>query len=181
MLNVMRAVLATLLAAIVLPALAATPGSLVPELEQRLAGAGVEAVNAHLSEHWSSAMLPLNQKTAACELEAVSLAVRLSRSAGAKAAQAHNEALRTAVGKCTAFVLAVASLHEVPRYCASVESWTVGQTARELRRRIAAIESDDLLRVSPRGKSCRAAYLYELQNTRVVLRSRPPGAALPGE
>ena len=27
----------------------------------------------------------------------------------------------------------------------------------------------------------RAAYLHELQNTRVVLRSQPPGTALPGK
>lgn len=177
----MRAVLASLLAAIALPVLAATSSSLVPELEQRLARSGVEAVNAYLGEHWYSAMVPFNQKTAACELEAVSLAIRLSRSGGVKAMQAHDEALRTAVGKCTAFVLAVAPLHEVPKYCSSVASWTVGQTARELRRRIAAIESDKLLRASQSGKSCRAAYLYELHNTRVVLKVRPQGAPRPGE
>ena len=179
MLNVMRAVLASILPAIAVPVLAAASGSLVSALEQRLADAGVEAVNAHLSEHGSSAMVRLNRKTAACELDAVSLAMRLSRSGDVKAAQAHTEALRTAVGRCTAFVLAVASLHEVPRYCASVESWTVGQTARELRRRIAAIEYDALLRVSARGKSCRAAYLFELHNTRVVLKSGAPAAPRP--
>jgi len=180
-LGVMLAVLTACLAATALPAWAARPGSLVADLEQRLAGGGFEAVHAHLSAHWSSAMVPLNQKTAGCELDAVSLAVRLSRSAGVKEAQAHHEALRAAVGRCTGFVLAVSALQEVPKVCASVEAWTMGHTARELRRRIAAIESDPLLRASPRGQSCRAAYLHELQNTRVVLRSQPPGAALPGK
>jgi hypothetical protein len=50
------------------------------------------------------------------------------------------------------------------------------QTVRELRRRIAAIESDESLRSSPSGKSCRAAYAYELQNTRVILKSAPPSS-----
>jgi hypothetical protein len=173
MLGVMRAVLTSLLAAIILPAIAAAPDSLVRDLEQRLADGGVEKVNAHLGGHWSSAMVPLNQKTADCELQAVSLAIRLSRSTDVKATQAHNEALRAAVGKCTAFVLALASRQEVPKYCSSVASWSVMQTARELRRRIAAIESDEALRSSQNGKSCRAAYLDELHNTRVVLRSGP--------
>ena len=177
----MHTLFATLVAAVSLPVFAATPASLVPELERRLAGDGVEAVHAHLSAHWSAAMLPLNAKTAACELEAVSLSMRLSRSGGAKAAQAHHEALRAAAGQCTRFVLAVAELPEVPKVCASVEAWTMGHMARELRRRIAAIESDKLLSASPRGQSCRAAYLYELQNTRVVLRSQLPGTALPGK
>lgn len=177
----MRTTFATLLAAVSLSVLAATPASLVPELEQRLAGGGVEAVHAHLSAHWSAAMLPLNAKTAACELAAVSLALRLSRSAEGPSAHAHQEALRAAAGQCTRFVLAVASLQEVPKVCAAVEAWTMGHTARELRRRIAAIESDPLLRASPRGLACSAAYLHELQTTRVVLRSQPPGAALPGK
>jgi hypothetical protein len=172
----MRAVFASFLAAVILPAIAA-PDSLVPDLEQRLAGGGVEKVNAYLGGHWSSAMVPLNQKTANCDLQAVSLAIRLSRGADVRAAQAHNEALRTAVGSCTAFVLALASKQEVPKYCSSVASWSVTQMARELRRRIAAIESDEALRSSQNGKSCHAAYLYELHNTRVVLKSRPPDSS----
>jgi len=45
------------------------------------------------------------------------------------------------------------------------------QTVRELRCRIAAIEADDLLSASAIGKSCRVAYIYELENTRVVVKS----------
>jgi hypothetical protein len=155
--------------------------ALVADLDQRLAGGGVEAVNAHLDAHWSSDMVALNHRTANCDLQAVALSIQLIRSANAKAAEAHGESLRTAAGSCTGFVLALASQEEIPRYCASVASWSIGQTARELRRRIAAIESDKVLRSSQRGKSCRAAYLDELQNTRVVLRSLPPGSIHPGK
>jgi len=172
----MRAVLTSFLAAITPLVAAAAPDSLVPELEQRLAATGVEKVNAYLASHWASAMIPLNRKAADCEPRAVSLAVRLSRSKDARTARAHIESIREAVGNCTAFVLALATREEVPKYCSSVASWSVMQTVRELRRRIAAIESDESLRASPRGKSCRAAYLYELQNTRVVLKGAPPSS-----
>jgi hypothetical protein len=151
---------------------AAAADSFVPELEQRLVNVGVEQVNMYLAEQGSAAMLTLNRRTIDCELDAVSLAIRLSRSADAQAARAHGEALRAAVGRCTGFVLALVALDEVPRFCASVATWGPAQTARELRRRIAAIEANATLRASERGKSCRAAYLYELHNTRVVLKSK---------
>jgi hypothetical protein len=154
---------------------------LVTELEQRLAKSGIEPVNAHLNAHWPTAMVPLNQKTAACELHAVSLSVKLSRSSNARAVRAHGEALRAAVGGCPRFVLAMVSPAEVPRYCASVASWGAAQTARELRHRIADIDGDDLLRASQRGQACRAAYLYELEHTRVVVRRAAPGARPSGK
>jgi len=44
-----------------------------------------------------------------------------------------------------------------------------------LRRRIADIDSDELLRSSRRGQACRAAYVYELENTRVVVRRAASG------
>lgn len=172
-LGVVRAVLTSLLAAITCLVAAAAPDSLVPELEQRLAASGVDKVNAYLASQWASAMIPLNRKAADCELRAVSLAVHLSRTKDGRTVRAHIESIREAVGKCTAFVLALATREEVPKFCSSVASWSVMQTVRELRRRIAAIESDELLRSSPSGKSCRAAYVYELQNTRVVLKSAP--------
>jgi hypothetical protein len=161
-------------AAVMLPAVAVAPEALVPELEQRLAGGSVETVNAYLVANTSSALLPFSQQVAACELRATSLAVRLSRSSNAQGTQAHVEALRIAVGRCTGFVLALASQPEVSKFCASVPTWTVGHTVRELRRRMAAIEADEVLRNSQSGKSCRAAYLHELQTTRVVLRSANP-------
>lgn len=169
----MRALLGLLAAAITSPVTAAVPDSLVPDLEQRLAAGGVETVNAHLAAHWSSAMVAFNQETARCELRAVKLAIRLSRGTDTRAVEAHRESLREAVGTCTVYVLAFASREEVPKYCASVASWTVMQTVRELRRRIAALEADELLRASVNGKTCRAAYLYELQNTRVGIKSVP--------
>src|SRR5262245_16196047 len=170
---IMRAALASFLAAIILPAAAAAPDSLAPDLERRLATGGVDKVNAYLTGRWTSAMVPLNRKAATCEDRAVSLAVRLSRGKDAKAAQAHSDSIREAVGSCTTLVLALATPDEIPKYCSSVASWGVMQTVRELRRRIAAIDSDELLRSTARGKSCRAAYVNELQNTRVVLKSAP--------
>lgn len=170
----MRTTVASLLVAAILPAIAAEPDWLVPDLEQRLARGGVETVNAYLGAQWSSAMAPFNQKTADCDLRAVSLAVRLSRSSDGRAAQAHTNALREAVGNCTGFVLALASPPEVPRYCSSVAAWSAGKAARELRRRIAVIDADEMLRSSQNGAACRAAYHHELHNTRVVLRRRPP-------
>jgi len=177
----MLAALAPVVIAAFLPAVAFASDALVADLEQRLAGGGVETVNAYLDAHWSSDMVALNHKTVHCDLAAVALSIQLSRSANAKAAQAHGEALRTALGRCTGFVLALASHAEIPRYCASVAAWSISQTARELRRRIAAIDSDKVLSTSQRGQSCRAAYLYELANTRVVLRSVPPGSLRPGQ
>jgi len=148
--------------------------SLLADLEQRLSRNGVEPVNTYLNSHWASAMVPLNAKTASCELHAVSLAVQLSHSSNARAVRAHGEALRAASGGCARFVLAMVTPAEVPRYCASVASWGAAQTARELRRRIGDIDADELLRASRRGQACRAAYVYELENTRVVVKRAAP-------
>lgn len=156
--------------AALLPALAAASESLVPDLEQRLTRGGVEAVNAYLSGHGGAAMSALNEKAAACDLSAVSLAVRLSRSRNAAASRSHVAALRAAAGRCPGFVLALARPAEIPRFCGSLPQWSAVQTARELRRRMAAIDADHVLRANRRGQTCRAAYLYELQNTRVVVR-----------
>ncbi|HEX6018953.1 MAG TPA: hypothetical protein VFZ28_12720 [Burkholderiaceae bacterium] len=151
--------------------------ALLPDLEQRLAHGGADAVNAHLVAHWPGAMVPLGRRTAACELHAVSLTVRLARSRNARAVQVHREALRSASGDCARFVLAMATLTEVPTYCGSLSAWGPAQTARELRRRIADIDTDELLRASQRGRTCRAAYVYELENTRVVVRRSAPRPA----
>jgi hypothetical protein len=168
---VMLAFIVPLLLASVAPAAAATPDSLVPEIEQRLAAQSADTVNAYLAGDWVSAMLPLNRRAAACELRAVKLAVRLSRSTNARAAHAHVDSLREAIGTCLVYVLTLATREEIPRYCSSVASWSVMHTVRELRRRIAAIEADDLLSASTIGKSCRAAYIHELENTRVIVKS----------
>ena len=158
-------------------ALAADP--LVAELEQRLASAGVESVNEYLSAHPDSEMARFNRQTASCELQAVSLALRLARGANVLAVQAHEESLRAASGRCARFILALASAAEVPRVCASQPAWGAAQTARELRRRIADIDADKLLRATAQGQACRAAYLYELKNTRVTLRVASPSPAAP--
>ena len=162
-----------------LPCTAHAADPLVAELEQRLSSAGVESVNGFLSAPPDAALLSrFNRQTAACELHAVSVAVRLARGvAHANAVQAHEEALRAATGRCTRFVLALVSAAEVPKVCASQASWGMAQTARELRRRIAAIDADGLLRGTGQGRACRAAYLYELRNTRVTLRVASPRPA----
>jgi hypothetical protein len=149
---------------------ASSSDKLVADLERRLARSGVEAVNAHLVAHWSSAMVPLHRQTAACQRPAVSLTVRLSRGHHARAAGAHGDALRAAAGHCAGYVLALLTPVEVPRLCTSVSSWGPATAARELRRRIADIDADAQLRASPRGQACRAAYHHELHNTRVAVR-----------
>ena len=156
----------------ILPGSALAADPLVTELKQRLASAGVESVNDYLSAHPDSAMSRFNRKTASCELQAVSLAIRLARSANARAVQAHEESLRAATGRCARFILALVSAAEVPRVCASQAALGAAQTARELRRRIA----DKLLRATAQGQACQAAYLYELKNTRVTLRVASPAA-----
>ncbi len=147
--------------------------ALVAELDQRWAADGVEKVNAYLIAHEAAALNPLRHSTARCELGAVSLSVRLARGDDRRATDAHAESLRIALGRCTGFVLALLALHEVPRFCSSSASWTIMQTVRELRRRMRSIEADAVLRASPRGKACSAAYLHELQTTRVGLRAGP--------
>ena len=139
----------------------------------------MESVNDYLSAHPDSAMQHLNRKTASCELQAVSLAIRLARGTNARAVQAHEESLRAATGRCARFILALTSAAEVPRVCASQAAWGAAQTARELRRRIADIEADKLLRATAQGQACRAAYLDELKNTRVTLRVASPSPAAP--
>ena len=149
------------------------------ELEQRLARAGVESVNDHLisAQPDAALLLRFNRMTASCELHAVSLAVRLARGSRAKAVQTHEDALRAATGRCARFVLALVSAAEVPKVCASQNAWGAAQTARELRRRIADIDADKLLRGTAHGQACRAAYRYELKNTRVTLRVASPRPA----
>jgi hypothetical protein len=161
-----------------LPCAALAADVLVAELEQRLASAGVESVNDYLIAHPDSAMPRFNRKTASCELQAVRLAIRLARGANARAVQAHEESLRAATGRCARFVLALVSAAEVPRVCASQTSWGAAQTARELRRRIADIDADKVLRTTAQGLACRATYLYELKNTRVTLRVASPRPAV---
>lgn len=163
-----------------LPCVALAADPLVAELEQRLASAGVESVNEHLmSAHAGAAMSRFNRMTASCELQAVTLAIRLARGANARAVQAHEESLRAATGRCARFVLALVSAAEVPKVCASQAAWGAAQTARELRRRMADIDADKLLRTTAQGQACRAAYLYELKNTRVTLRVASPRPAAP--
>lgn len=115
----------------------------------------------------------LPARAARCELAAVREAIDTVRGVDAAAARLPLEAVRHAAGRCTRFVLAVTPAGELPRVCAAPESLTMAQTARELRRRMAAIDADALLRTSAVGQACRAAYLHELRTTRVVLRVRP--------
>ena len=122
-----------------------------------------------LATEADTAKARLDRAVAACELHAVSQAVR--------AVDAHEVALRTAIGRCARFVLALVPADQIPRVCASQATWGAAQTARELRRRIADIDADKLLRGTVQGQACRAAYLYELKNTRVTLRVATPSAA----
>ncbi|MEO5672938.1 MAG: hypothetical protein ABIR26_19790 [Ramlibacter sp.] len=168
--NSMRAVL---LALAILPAAAFATEPFLADLERRLKADGVEGVNAHLSAR-PLAMAELNQSAADCNPQAIDLAAKLGRGLNSNATKLHNESLRIATGACAEFVLSRLSLQEVPKICSSVSSWTVTQMARELRRRMKEIEDDERLRTSERGRACGAAYLFELQNTRVGIRTAPP-------
>ena len=159
-----------LLAAQAAGAATLAPGeALFADIDQRLAAEGADRVNAGLD---AATMAALHRRAADCELAAVSLAVRLGRGNDTRAANAHRDALRSATGRCAPFVLALAAPDEIPRLCASLDAWGPAQTARELRRRMAAIAAHPVLRGTARGKACRAAYLYELENTRVVLKGK---------
>lgn len=164
---------AILVAVALLPAAACPANEPVATLAQRLRAEGVEGVNAYLGRQ-PSALSDLGQRTADCDTQAIGLTVTLSRGRASKTIELHREALRIAVGTCTENVLALLSLNEVPRICASASSWTITQTARELRRRIRAIETDPALRSTERGRACAAAYVFELENTRVGLRVQEP-------
>jgi hypothetical protein len=147
-----------------------------PDWAQQLRSRGADRVNASLLAQ-PAHMAALNQRAADCEPAAVGLAVGLVRTTLPKAARLHEESLRVAVGTCTELVLAQLTSGEVPRICASASSWTITQTARELRRRIAQLDLDEAGRPSERGKACRAAYHHELHHTRVSLRVARPDRA----
>lgn len=164
-----------LLAAVaVLPAAGIASETFLADLDRRVRRDGIDSVNAHLNAR-PSEMAALNQGAADCVPQAVDLAVKLRRSGNSGAAKLHDESLRAAAGGCAEFVLTRLSLEEVPKICSSVSTWTATQMARELRRRIAEIEADERLRASERGKACSAAYLFQLQNTRVGLKAYPAG------
>jgi hypothetical protein len=167
---------AAIVAATLLPLAAVSSEALVADMEQRLRQGGADAANAHLSERPFELAL-LHRDTEACVLRNVSLVVELSRGRRTRTTDAHADALRGALGRCTGFVLALLSPTEVPRLCSSAPSWTIMQTVRELRRRMRIIEADAVLRTSHRGKACSAACLYELKNTRVGLKAASPPAA----
>lgn len=162
--------LALALLALLTPLLARADDAWLDALEQRLASTGADAVNAELMHQGGEGLVELSRRTAACELAAVSLAVRLGRTRNSRAASAHMDALRAANGRCTRFVLALVRADEIARYCGSLPQWGPAQTARELRRRMSEIDADVQLRATHSGRACRAAYLHELQTTRVVVR-----------
>lgn len=158
------------------PLAAAADDALVERLEQRLASHGADALNAELRGNGGVALDELKRRAAACEFAAVSLAVRLGRTRDARALRTHTEALREANGHCTRYVLALLRPDEITRYCGSLPHWSPAQTARELRRRMSDIDADAVLRGTASGRACKAAYLHELQTTRVVVRRAALGA-----
>lgn len=162
---------------VLLPMLVGAAEAPASDLEQQLRMGGADRVNARLGQEPAN-MAALNQRTADCEPSSVALAVRLARTKVVNAARLHQESLRVAVGACTELVLSQLLASEVPRICASSAAWSITQTARELRRRIAQLDLDEAERPSEHGKACRAAYLHELHHTRVALRvARPGGGA----
>ena len=142
------------------------------ELESKVDLYCAQSVAADLLAGSKPLLQQLQARTADCHLRAVAVTVRLAREAPAADSLPFTESLRLAVGKCTRFVLGLAMVAEAPRYCGSISVWSPAQTARELRRRIAALEADALLRSTAAGEACLAAYKYELTHTRVVLKRK---------
>ena len=125
------------------------------------------------------------ERASTCDLDALSETIEFHRRAEPTAARAQLEAIRIAVGRCTGFVLALAHAEEISKFCAAPETYSAARTARELHRRIAALDADEVLRSSNAGQICQAAYKHELKTTRVVLRpggkqeSQKSGGAAP--
>lgn len=134
-----------------------------------LAACGGSAAAPASSPEWNRTL-----RASQCDLAALSETIDIVRSSDAATVRLQLEAVRLANGRCPRFVVAVALLHEIPRFCAAPESLTAVQTARELRRRISALEQDEMLRAAGAGRACRAAYERELKTTRVVLRPQGP-------
>jgi hypothetical protein len=112
------------------------------------------------------------ERASKCDLAALGETIEILRTSEPMAARVQLEAIRLANGRCMRFVLAAARSSEVRKFCAAPETITAVQAARELRRRIAALEADELLGSSAAGKECRAAYQLELKTTRVVMRAK---------
>lgn len=165
-----HALLSALLLSVTAWAALADEAGWLDGLGARLDAVGADALNAELQREGGAALAQLNSRAAGCELAAVSLSVRLGRTRDGRAARTHLEALREANGRCTRFVLALLRPDEIARICGSLPHWSPAQTARELRRRMGAIDADEHLRGTTRGRACKAAYLHELQTTRVVVR-----------
>lgn len=175
-----RAIVAVAMAASGLAAGAMAFEPVTAQLEQRLREQGVEAVNDHLALPANAFDLALlHRDTEGCVARAVGLTLALSRGGRSKTTEAHTDSLRTALGRCPRLVLSLVSPAEVPKVCASVASWTVMQTVRELRRRMRTIEADETLRTSANGKACSAACLHELKTTRAGLQASPRGGRRP--
>lgn len=172
------ALIAAGLVASSLPRPAMALDAVIGDLEQRLRQSNPEVVNDHLSANAFDLAL-LHRDTEGCAARAVRLTVELSRARRTKTTEAHIDTLRTTLGRCTGLVLSLVSLAEVPKVCASVASWTVMQTVRELRRRMRIIEADDRLRTSAHGKACSAACLHELKTTRAGLQASPSAKRRP--
>lgn len=156
---------------------AAAADSVVADVEHRLFWEGAQSANAYLRANKGIAMAAFNRHTAGCEPKALELAVQLRRASRGDVALAHGEALRAAAALCPARLLGAVPLSEIALFCRTSEAWGPAQAARELRRQIASIDADPALRATPHGQACRAAYVHELETTRVVVRRVDPAGS----
>ncbi|MET0334354.1 MAG: hypothetical protein ABW190_08780 [Rhizobacter sp.] len=163
------------IAAMVMSPQAMALDAITTDLEQRLRQQSVEAVNDHLAAN-AFDLAVLHRDTERCAARAVRLTLELSRGSRSRTTDAHTDTLRTALGRCTGLVLSLVSAADVPKVCASVASWSVMQTVRELRRRMRIIDADEALRTSANGKACSAACLHELKTSRAGLQASPRSA-----
>lgn len=173
----MRSVFA--IAALAFAASATASDAVLRDVEQRLDLEGAEATNAYLRAHATTTMAAFNRQTAACDAKALKLALELRRRGHPEATRAHAEALRDAAALCPGRLLGAIPLNEVQLFCRSSEAWSPARMARELRRQIANIDADPPLRATRHGQACRAAYVYELEHTRVGLKRVEPAGGRP--
>lgn len=154
-------------ASVGLVAALAGAADLVADLQGMLSREGVDSVNAYLSAHWETKMVPLGRRAERCEPRALRLTLALLDTRNAEALEAHGASIELAMGHCLERLLPQVPVSFVSRAC-SVESFEDQAPSRsgseELRRRIATLESARKLASTERGVACLASYKQALRD-----------------
>lgn len=139
--------------------LAAEP--LVVDLQRRLAGADVAAVNAYLSANWETKMARLGRLVRRCDVSALRLSTSLLETTNLEALQGHVHSLELAMGRCPEKLLPLVPPSHVKGLCAVDAYAEMHPTSRlvvEIDRRVLQIRKARQLASSPNGQACLDAY-----------------------